>query len=51
MAGLTYNGKDEKGNALWDACVGLRPKIFEIATISKHCVISFNISTNLWASR
>ncbi|XP_038047467.1 lysophospholipid acyltransferase 5-like [Patiria miniata] len=51
MSGLPYNGKDENGNALWNACTSVIPWKLETATVTAEYIRSFNITTNVWVSR
>ena len=51
MSGLTYNGKDEKGEALWDACLGAKAWNYEVSLTLREVVASMNISTNMWAAK
>jgi len=50
MSGLTYNGKDEKGNLLWNGCANVKLRVFENATRFGHLINSFNINTNSWVA-
>jgi lysophospholipid acyltransferase 5 len=51
MIGLSYNGKDENGNDLWDACANIKIRKFELAQSGSDMITSFNINTNLWISQ
>ncbi|XP_022104149.1 lysophospholipid acyltransferase 5-like [Acanthaster planci] len=51
MSGLAYNGKDEKGNAVWDACASVKPWKLETSTHTAEYIRSFNLTTNTWVSR
>lgn len=51
MAGLTYNGKDENGNDLWDGCVNISVWKYEMGTTFDDLIKSFNINTNLWVAQ
>ncbi|XP_075232979.1 lysophosphatidylcholine acyltransferase 3 protein nessy isoform X2 [Lycorma delicatula] len=50
-SGITYNGKDEKGNSKWDGLSNVDLKVFEGATVFNHYVESFNINTNHWVAQ
>ncbi|XP_072036791.1 lysophospholipid acyltransferase 5-like [Amphiura filiformis] len=51
MTGMTYNGKDEAGNALWDTCIGAKAWDWEVSLTMKDVIASMNISTNMWAGK
>jgi len=51
MTGLTYNGTDEKGNALWDSCANIRIRNYEKASSCLELIQSFNINTNRWMAK
>ncbi|KAH7955512.1 hypothetical protein HPB52_001186 [Rhipicephalus sanguineus] len=51
MAGLTYNGRDENGNDLWNGCVNISVWRYEMATTFDDLIKSFNINTNLWVAQ
>ncbi|CAN8004871.1 unnamed protein product, partial [Ixodes hexagonus] len=51
MAGLTYNGKDENGNDLWNGCVNIDVWKYETTTTFDGLIKSFNINTNLWVAQ
>lgn len=51
MAGLTYNGRDENGNELWNGCVNIWVWRYEAATTFEDLIKSFNINTNLWVAQ
>ncbi|XP_077511740.1 lysophosphatidylcholine acyltransferase 3 protein nessy isoform X1 [Amblyomma americanum] len=51
MAGLTYNGRDENGNDLWNGCVNISVWRYETATTFDDLIKSFNINTNLWVAQ
>jgi len=51
MTGLTYNGKDENGNALWDSCANIRIRRYEKASTCEELILSFNINTNRWMGK
>ncbi|XP_076183758.1 lysophosphatidylcholine acyltransferase 3 protein nessy isoform X2 [Ptiloglossa arizonensis] len=48
--GLTYNGKDEKNQPLWNGCENVKLLTFETATRFNHYIMSFNINTNNWCA-
>ncbi|XP_076749797.1 lysophosphatidylcholine acyltransferase 3 protein nessy [Xylocopa sonorina] len=48
--GLTYNGKDEKGQPLWNGCENVKLRQFETATKFNDYIMSFNINTNTWSA-
>ena len=50
VTGLTFNGKDEKGNLLWNGCANVKLRVFENATRFGHLINSFNINTNSWVA-
>lgn len=51
MTGLTYNGNDAEGNALWDSCANIRVRKYERASTCHDLVLSFNINTNRWMAK
>ncbi|MFH4981782.1 hypothetical protein AB6A40_008491 [Gnathostoma spinigerum] len=51
LAGLAYNGKDEKGNDLWDGVRDVRILRFWFGYSFQMQVSSFNCGTNNWAKR
>ena len=51
MTGLTYNGRDENGNALWDSCANIRVRNYEKAASCQELIQSFNINTNRWMAK
>ena len=51
MTGLTYNGKDENGNALWDSCANIRVRNYEKAATCHDLIRAFNINTNRWMAK
>lgn len=51
MAGLTYNGRDENGNDLWNGCMNISVWRYEAATTFDDLIKSFNINTNLWVAQ
>ncbi|XP_034238142.1 lysophospholipid acyltransferase 5 [Thrips palmi] len=48
MSGITYNGKDENDEALWDGCANVKLSVFEGCTKFNHYILSFNTNTNNW---
>ncbi|XP_031848228.1 lysophosphatidylcholine acyltransferase 3 protein nessy [Nomia melanderi] len=48
--GLTYTGKDEKGQFLWNGCENVKLLTFETANRFNHYIMSFNINTNNWSA-
>ena len=51
MTGLTYNGKDKNGNALWDSCANIRIRNYETASTCQELIQAFNINTNRWMAK
>uniref|UniRef100_T1J0V7 Lysophospholipid acyltransferase 5 n=1 Tax=Strigamia maritima TaxID=126957 RepID=T1J0V7_STRMM len=51
LTGLTYNGKDDNGNNLWDGCANFKVRIYEGSTTFAELIQSFNINTNLWVAQ
>lgn len=51
LFGLTYNGKDEKGEDLWNGCENVKLSLFESTTEFNHYIRSFNINTNHWVAQ
>ncbi len=51
MTGMTYNGKDADGNALWDTCIGAKAWDYEVSLTMREIIASMNISTNMWAAK
>jgi len=51
MTGLTYNGVDVNGNALWDSCANIRIRNYERASSCEQLIQSFNINTNRWMAK
>lgn len=49
MAGLGYNGKNEKGEDQWDGVRDLNIAKFELGSDSNSVVESFNCGTNAFA--
>lgn len=48
--GLTFNGLDETGKALWDGCANIKLLIFENTRRFQHYIDSFNVQTNHWVA-
>jgi len=48
MTGLTYNGLDENGNVLWNACANVKIRKYETAATFREIIASFNVNTNRW---
>jgi len=51
MTGLTYNGKDANGNALWDSCANIRIRNYEKGSTCEELILAFNINTNRWMAK
>ncbi|RKP07944.1 MBOAT, membrane-bound O-acyltransferase family-domain-containing protein [Thamnocephalis sphaerospora] len=51
LAGLGYNGLDEKGQSRWDGLANIYPMQFELSSSLTSVVGAFNINTNRWAKR
>jgi len=51
MTGMTYNGTDENGNALWDSCANIRVRNYEKAASCEELIRAFNINTNRWMAK
>ncbi|CAG2200843.1 LPCAT3 [Mytilus edulis] len=51
LNGLSYNGKDENGNILWDGIQNVKPYPLETATSFHGLISAFNINTNLWMAK
>ncbi|XP_078696141.1 lysophospholipid acyltransferase 5-like [Branchiostoma floridae x Branchiostoma belcheri] len=50
LSSLTYNGRDEQGNPLWDSCKNIKLSKFEMVMSFQDVIDSFNINTNKWAA-
>eukprot|EP00058_Branchiostoma_floridae_P006173 XP_002591661.1 hypothetical protein BRAFLDRAFT_80751 [Branchiostoma floridae] len=50
LSSLTYNGRDEHGNPLWDSCKNIKLSKFEMVMSFQDVIDSFNINTNKWAA-
>merc|ERR1712168_778684 len=48
LSGLTYNGLDEKGSILWNACANIEISRYEKASSFRGIIASFNVNTNKW---
>jgi len=51
LTGLTYNGKDENGNELWDGCANIHIRQYESASSCHELIQSFNVNTNKWMAK
>ena len=51
LTGLTYNGKDENGNNLWDGCANIYIRKYESASSCQQVITSFNVNTNRWMAK
>ncbi|XP_063410218.1 lysophospholipid acyltransferase 5-like isoform X1 [Mytilus trossulus] len=51
LNGLSYNGKDENGNILWDGIQNVKLYSLETATSFHGLISAFNINTNLWMAK
>jgi lysophospholipid acyltransferase 5 len=51
LAGLSFNGLDEKGEAKWDGCRNVHISIYETATEYQHMILCFNTNTNAWVAK
>ena len=51
MTGLTFNGKDENGNNLWDGCANIYIRRYESAASCQQIIASFNVNTNKWMAK
>lgn len=51
LSGLGYNGVDDDGKHLWNACTNMKVWIFETTPHFQGTISSFNINTNAWAAR
>ncbi|KAG8435770.1 hypothetical protein GDO86_013639 [Hymenochirus boettgeri] len=51
LSGLGYNGKDENGQAQWDACANMKVWLYETTPLFTGTITSFNINTNAWVAR
>lgn len=51
LTGLTYNGKDENGNIIWNGCANVHVKQYETAYTTSQLIESFNMKTNSWVAK
>uniref|UniRef100_A0A8C3DWK1 Lysophospholipid acyltransferase 5 n=1 Tax=Corvus moneduloides TaxID=1196302 RepID=A0A8C3DWK1_CORMO len=51
LAGLGYNGKDQNGKPLWNACANMKVWLYETTPLFTGTIASFNINTNAWVAR
>lgn len=51
MAGLTYNGKNEKGEELWNGCSNVKVWGYETGVTFEMLIKTFNVNTNLWVAK
>ncbi|XP_074654931.1 lysophospholipid acyltransferase 5-like [Tubulanus polymorphus] len=51
VIGLSYNGKDENGNDLWDGCANIKIRKYELSISCHDSIASFNINTNIWSGK
>ncbi|XP_060618574.2 lysophospholipid acyltransferase 5 isoform X1 [Anolis sagrei] len=51
LTGLGYNGKDENGKPLWNACANMKVWLFETTPYFTGTIASFNTNTNDWVAR
>ncbi|CAO0803439.1 unnamed protein product [Mucor circinelloides] len=47
--GISYEGNNEEGHALFGGLANALPATFETATSIDHVIAAFNINTNLWS--
>ena len=50
-AGLTYNGRDARGDHLWDGLANVRISLYENATKFQQYPAAFNVNTNNWVAK
>ncbi|XP_020849805.1 lysophospholipid acyltransferase 5 [Phascolarctos cinereus] len=50
LTGLGFNGLDEKGHPLWNACANMKIWLFETNPRFTGTIASFNINTNAWVA-
>lgn len=50
LSGLTYNGRDENGNDLWDGCCNVKVWSYETEATFDKLIKTFNVNTNLWVA-
>ncbi|KAI1242170.1 Lysophospholipid acyltransferase 5, partial [Lamprotornis superbus] len=51
LVGLGYNGKDQNGKPLWNACANMKVWLYETTPLFTGTIASFNINTNAWVAR
>ncbi|KAK2161292.1 hypothetical protein LSH36_119g08038 [Paralvinella palmiformis] len=51
MTGLTYNGKDENGNDLWNGCANIHVIAYEKGSTLQDLIKAFNVNTNKWMAK
>lgn len=51
LVGLGYNGKDQSGKPLWNACANMKVWLYETTPLFTGTIASFNINTNAWVAR
>jgi len=51
LSGLAYNGRNERGEVLWDAVRNIRMVKFEFGCSFQSVIESFNYNTNQWAAK
>ncbi|XP_025936084.1 lysophospholipid acyltransferase 5 isoform X1 [Apteryx rowi] len=51
LVGLGYNGKDQSGKPMWDACANMKVWLYETTPLFTGTIASFNINTNAWVAR
>uniref|UniRef100_A0A493T1F6 Lysophospholipid acyltransferase 5 n=1 Tax=Anas platyrhynchos platyrhynchos TaxID=8840 RepID=A0A493T1F6_ANAPP len=51
LVGLGYNGKDQNGKPMWDACANMKVWLYETTPLFTGTIASFNINTNAWVAR
>ncbi|KAK3105167.1 hypothetical protein FSP39_018592 [Pinctada imbricata] len=51
LTGLSYNGKDENGNVLWDGVTNVKLYRLETASSFSQMIEAFNHNTNNWMLR
>jgi len=51
LAGISYNGRNSKGEILWDGCENVQIAVFEKSYKFGHLIASFNKCTNHWIAQ
>uniref|UniRef100_A0A8V0ZVH7 Lysophospholipid acyltransferase 5 n=1 Tax=Gallus gallus TaxID=9031 RepID=A0A8V0ZVH7_CHICK len=51
LVGLGYNGNDQNGKPVWDACANMKVWLYETTPLFTGTIASFNINTNAWVAR